>query len=56
LSGDEVSALLRGETIDRSDETDSGPSDRRSSVPTAGKAAKPGDSPGGLEPEPQPGG
>jgi len=56
LSGDEVSALLRGETIDRSDETDSGPTDRRSSVPKAGKAAKPGDNPGGLEPEPQPGG
>ena len=55
LSGDEVQAILRGETIDRSDATgpSGGDSGRRSSVPSSGK---PKDSPGGLEPEPQPGG
>jgi cell division protease FtsH len=56
LSGKEVDAILRGEIIDRSDETDPGQTDRRSSVPSTGRASKPGDSPGGLEPEPQPGG
>jgi len=56
LNGKEVDALLRGEPVDRSDETDPGQTDRRSSVPSTGKASKPGDSPGGLEPEPQPGG
>ena len=56
LSGAEVDAILRGETIDRSDETDSGQTDRRSSVPSTGRASTSGDSPGGLEPEPQPGG
>ena len=56
LSGDEVHALLRGEAIDRSEETDAkGSSGRRSSVPSSGKAAKGKDGPGGLEPEPQPG-
>ena len=55
LSGDEVRAILRGETIDRGDATgpSGGDSGRRSSVPSSGK---PKDSPGGLEPEPQPGG
>jgi cell division protease FtsH len=58
LSGEEVQKLLRGETIDRSEPaaSDKGPSGRRSSVPSSGKAAKGKDTPGGLEPEPQPGG
>ena len=59
LSGDEVQALLRGEEIDRSDKTDSsGPSGARSSVPSSGasgKTDKGRDSPGGMEPTPQPG-
>ena len=54
LSGDEVQMLLRDEEIDRSEPTSTqGPSGRRSSVPSSGKATK---GPGGLEPEPQPGG
>lgn len=56
LSGKEVDAILRGEAIDRSDETDSGQTDRRSSVPSTGRASTSGDNTGGLEPEPQPGG
>jgi cell division protease FtsH len=57
LSGEEVQKLLRGETIDRSEPaaSDKGSSGRRSSVPSSGKAAKGKDTPGGLEPEPQPG-
>ena len=58
LSGTEVQALLNDEEIDRSDPTGTtGESGRRSSVPSSGKAAKGDgkDSPGGLEPEPQPG-
>jgi cell division protease FtsH len=59
LSGDEVQALLRGEEIDRSDKSDtSGASGVRSSVPSSGasgKADKGRDSPGGMEPTPQPG-
>ncbi len=57
LSGDEVQIIVDGGSIDRSDETPSGPAGRRSSVPTSGKAAgkDSGESPGGLEPEPQPG-
>jgi cell division protease FtsH len=55
LSGEEVNALLNDEEIDRSDPTGTtGESGRRSSVPSSGKAAKGKDSPGGLEPEPQP--
>ena len=57
LSGKEVDALLNDEEIDRSDPTGTtGESGRRSSVPSSGKSAKGGgkDSPGGLEPEPQP--
>jgi cell division protease FtsH len=59
LSGEEIKAILRGETISRSDE--SGKDSRtggRSSVPSSGKPASESgkDSPGGLEPEPQPGG
>ena len=55
LSGDEIEALLRGETITRPDEEDT-PKDsgRRSSVPETGGKRKDTDD-GGLEPEPQPG-
>ncbi len=58
LTGSEVRAILRGESIDRDEDTDAeGSSGRRSSVPSSGKAAKDKDAPsGGLEPEPQPGG
>src|SRR3546814_4474601 len=63
LSGDEVQTILDGGHIDRSDESRPGPTGRRSSVPSSGKAAKDagkgkdaGEAPGGLEPEPQPGG
>jgi cell division protease FtsH len=55
LNGEEVKTLLAGGTIDRSDDSDSGATGQRSSVPSSGKAKKAGDSPGGLEPEPQPG-
>jgi len=56
LSADDVQKLLRGETIDRGEAGDMpGPTGRRSSVPASGKAPKGKDSPGGLEPEPQPG-
>jgi len=52
LNGDEVQALMRGETIVRptSDDDDGSASGARSSVPSSG-AIKPG-----TEPEPQPGG
>jgi cell division protease FtsH len=58
LSGEEVQIILDGGSIDRSDESRPGPTGRRSSVPSSGKAAKDSgkDAPGGLEPEPQPGG
>ncbi|MBT8002709.1 MAG: ATP-dependent zinc metalloprotease FtsH, partial [Rhodospirillales bacterium] len=54
LTGEEVDALLRGESIIRPDQDDM-PKDgnRKSSVPTSGNVGK--DRPGGLEPEPQPG-
>jgi hypothetical protein len=58
LSGEEVRALLRGETIDRSGSGDApagGPSGRRASVPSSGKAKGSDGEPGGFEPEPQPG-
>ncbi|MEX2409103.1 MAG: ATP-dependent zinc metalloprotease FtsH, partial [Rhodovibrionaceae bacterium] len=57
LSGDEVRAVLRGESIDRSEpDYSSKTGGKRSSVPSSGKSAKgedkgPG---GGPEPEPQP--
>ncbi|HLF58725.1 MAG TPA: ATP-dependent zinc metalloprotease FtsH [Alphaproteobacteria bacterium] len=56
LTGDEVKALLRGETIARPSPDSEPPAKkkgRRSSVPTSG-GSKQG-RPGGLEPEPQPG-
>ena len=55
LSGEEVKALLRGESIVRREDDDDESRERghRSSVPTSGKVQdKPG---GGLEAEPQPG-
>ena len=54
----EVRTILDGGSIDRGDESDTGPTGRRSSVPSSGKATKgkdSGETPGGLEPEPQPG-
>jgi len=55
LSADEVDHLLKGESIDRSDNDESGSTDRpRSSVPTSGSAKKKDRPSGGLEPEPQP--
>ncbi len=57
LSGDEVQALLRGETIIRptDDDINMEPG-RRSSVPSSGGATSDKDEPdSGLEPEPQPG-
>jgi cell division protease FtsH len=54
LTGEEVRALLRGETIVRPDPDDiANDGGRKSSVPTSGNIGK--DRPGGLEPEPQPG-
>jgi cell division protease FtsH len=57
LNAAEVKAVLRGEPIDRGEDSDAeGPSGRRSSVPSSGKAAKGKDAPpGDLKPEPQPG-
>jgi cell division protease FtsH len=56
LSGDEINALLRGETIIRPD-PDEPPADRkgRSSLPTSGTTSKKDDGEPDLEPEPQPG-
>jgi cell division protease FtsH len=61
LSGADVQALLRGETIDRSDPgagdaAAGGSAGRRASVPSSGhpKGSDKG-APGGLSPEPQPG-
>ncbi len=57
LSGDEVKALLRGESIFR-DEDDSSNADtpRRTSVPSSGSKSRPkrSEGPGGIGPEPQP--
>src|SRR6516165_256149 len=57
LTADEIQSLLRGEPI-RAGDTDSAPPPRpRASVPSSGRPANPGRAgPGGLEPEPQPGG
>ena len=57
LTAAEVQQILNDEEIDRSDPTGTtGESGRRSSVPSSGKASKPGsDDAGGMEPEPQPG-
>ena len=50
LSGEEVSHLLRGETIDRSDppDTEDQPQGRRGSVPSGGAVKRPGASSGGM--------
>jgi cell division protease FtsH len=53
LNGDEVKALLRGEAINRNEDSDA--PKPRSSVPSSGAGATTGVLPGGLEPEPQPG-
>jgi cell division protease FtsH len=55
LSGEEVKALLRGESISRP--TDDRPADsgRKSSVPPTSAKPSRGQAPDGLEPEPQPG-
>ena len=58
LTGDDVRALMKGESIVRvkEDETPAKDDRPRSSVPSTGKRRKKGEaSPGGLEPEPQPG-
>jgi cell division protease FtsH len=56
LTGEEVKALLRGESIHRPDDTPT-PARPRSSVPSSGAPAREGGKggAGGLEPEPQPG-
>ena len=56
LSGDDVSNLLKGEDIIRpsSEEPPAG-SERKSSVPTAGKKSRGSGGVGNIEPEPQPG-
>ncbi|NQV57683.1 MAG: cell division protein FtsH, partial [Rhodospirillales bacterium] len=55
LSGEEVNALLRGEPVFRPDADDDGANGHaKSSVPSSG--AVPKGVPGGLDPEPQPGG
>ena len=57
LSGDEIEAVMRGESITRSSE-DEPPADHgaKSAVPTTEEAeARRARRPGGLEPEPQPG-
>ena len=54
LSGDEAQAVLRGESIDRPDETDTGDTGRRSSVPSSGMTAEDKSGPSGLKPKPQP--
>jgi cell division protease FtsH len=57
LSAEEIHSLLRGEPI-RAGDVDSTPPPRpRASVPSSGRPASTGPGrPGGLEPEPQPGG
>jgi len=54
LSGDEVNALLRGESIVRPGDMDNPPEGgHKSSVPSSGKSKKTKGSPG-MDPEPQP--
>ena len=54
LSAEEVDALLRGESIDRSDDEADSAGGARSSVPKSGTANKKDRPSGGMEPEPQP--
>ena len=56
LGAADVQAVLHGDPVDRGEDSDAEGTGRRSSVPSSGKAAKGKDTPGGLEPEPQPGG
>ena len=53
LTGDEVNALLRGESIIRPEDEPPGESGHKSSVPSAGKSKKDKDA-SGMDPEPQP--
>ena len=53
LTGDEVNALLRGETIIRPEDEPPGESGHKSSVPSAGKPKKDKGA-SGMDPEPQP--
>ena len=53
LTGDEVNALLRGESIIRPEDQPPGESGHKSSVPSAGKSKKDKGAPG-MDPEPQP--
>ncbi|MCH8238071.1 MAG: cell division protein FtsH, partial [Proteobacteria bacterium] len=54
LNGEEVDALLRGESIIRPEEEDpSGEGGRKAAVPTSGKSKKSSGHPG-MDPEPQP--
>lgn len=58
LSGDEVDALLKGESISRDDDDNpSADAPRRTSIPTGGKTRpnKGSDGADGIDPEPQPG-
>jgi len=53
LTGDEVNALLRGESIIRPEDESPGESGHKSSVPSAGKSKKDKGA-SGMDPEPQP--
>jgi len=53
LTGDEVNALLRGESIIRPEDEPPGESGHKSSVPSAGKSKKDKGA-SGMDPEPQP--
>jgi cell division protease FtsH len=56
LGADDIQKVLKGEKIDRGDDSSSDEQAReraRASVPNTGKKRRPG--PGGMEPEPQPG-
>ena len=53
LTGDEVNALLRGESIIRPEDQPPGESGHKSSVPSAGKSKKDKGA-SGMDPEPQP--
>ena len=56
LSGNEVDRIIKGQELDRSEDAGAEPpSGRKSSVPSSGRASSGKDTPGGLEPEPQPG-
>ncbi len=55
LSGEEVAAVLRGESIARPNQDPPPESGGRSAVPPTRTRPRPGGGPAGLEPEPQPG-